>query len=62
MTDERIPLERATSQLFGDRWESYDIQLFDESLQLFFKRLHLAWFDTHWFQEKTCYVRWLRRC
>lgn len=40
-SDDRMQLEQATGQLFGDLWGSYDAELFEESVQLFFKRLHL---------------------
>lgn len=53
MNDKAI-LEQATGQLFSDLWGPYDSQLFEDSVQLFFKRLQLARFDETWFQGKTC--------
>jgi ubiquinone/menaquinone biosynthesis C-methylase UbiE len=52
--DERISLERNTGQLFSDLWGAYDAHLFEESVQLFSRRLHLARFDSAWFRGKTC--------
>jgi ubiquinone/menaquinone biosynthesis C-methylase UbiE len=51
---DRTSLEHATGQLFSDLWGPYDIQLFEESVQLFFRRLRLAGFDTGWIRGKTC--------
>lgn len=52
--DHRTPLERDTGQLFGELWGPYGTGLFEESVQLFFKRLHLMRFATDWFQNKIC--------
>jgi SAM-dependent methyltransferase len=54
VSNDRIHLEHATGQLFGDLWGAYDAELFEESVQLFFKRLHLVQFATGWFQNKIC--------
>jgi ubiquinone/menaquinone biosynthesis C-methylase UbiE len=51
---ERESLERSTGELFGDLWAPYGDPLFEESVQLFFKRLSIAGFDLRWFQGKTC--------
>lgn len=53
-TNERESLERNTGELFGDLWAPYGDRLFEESVQLFFKRLSIAGFDHSWFQGKTC--------
>ena len=39
---DRTALETATGQLFGGLWGPYNEQLFEESVQLFFKRLELV--------------------
>ncbi len=52
--NDRVSLERSTGQLFGDLWEPYDETLFEESVQLFVKRLDRVRFDTKWFKGKVC--------
>jgi ubiquinone/menaquinone biosynthesis C-methylase UbiE len=54
MMDDRALLEHATGQLFSDLWGPYDTRLFEESVQLFSKRLYLARFSAAWFSGKTC--------
>ena len=51
---DRASLEQATGQLFSGLWTPYGAELFEESVQLFFKRLRLARFDADWFKGKTC--------
>jgi ubiquinone/menaquinone biosynthesis C-methylase UbiE len=53
-TSNRESLENATGQLFGELWGPYDLQLFEESVELFYRRLKLAGFDLEWFKGKTC--------
>ena len=53
MTD-RVSLESATGQLFSGLWGPYDVQLFEESVQLFLNRLQLVPFATDWFPGKVC--------
>src|SRR5581483_2323365 len=53
-TSGRESLESATGQLFGELWGPYDLQLFEESVELFYRRLKLAKFDAEWFKGKTC--------
>ena len=52
--NDRASLEQVTGQLFGGLWGPYGAELFEESVQLFLKRLRLAQFDSDWFQDKTC--------
>jgi ubiquinone/menaquinone biosynthesis C-methylase UbiE len=52
--NDRASLEQTTGQLFSGLWGAYDDKLFDESVQLFLKRLHLARFDPEWFRNKAC--------
>jgi ubiquinone/menaquinone biosynthesis C-methylase UbiE len=47
-------LEVATGKLFGDLWHRYNEQLFEESVQLFEKRLTANGFDLAWLQGKHC--------
>ena len=51
---DRTALETATGQLFGGLWGPYNEQLFEESVQLFFKRLELVPFPEGWFENKAC--------
>jgi ubiquinone/menaquinone biosynthesis C-methylase UbiE len=51
---DRTALETATGQLFGGLWGPYNEQLFEESVQLFFKRLELVPFPESWFENKVC--------
>ena len=51
---DRSTLESATGQLFGGLWGPYNEQLFEESVQLFNKRLQLVPFPEGWFQNKVC--------
>jgi ubiquinone/menaquinone biosynthesis C-methylase UbiE len=51
---DRKALETATGQLFGGLWGPYSEQLFEESVQLFFKRLQLVPFPEDWFKNKVC--------
>jgi len=53
-TVDRSALERATGQLFSELWGPYDLKLFEESVELFTRRLDLAGFDKAWFKGKTC--------
>jgi len=50
----RSSLERATGQLYSELWGPYDAKLFEESVELFTRRLELAHFDKGWFEGKTC--------
>ena len=52
--NDRASLEQVTGQLFGGLWGPYGAELFEESVQLFLKRLRLAQFDCDWLQDKTC--------
>jgi ubiquinone/menaquinone biosynthesis C-methylase UbiE len=52
--EDRASLERNTGQLFGDLWAQYDAKLFEESVDLFDKRLQRARFDANWFKGKIC--------
>ncbi|MCG8455929.1 MAG: class I SAM-dependent methyltransferase [Holophagales bacterium] len=52
--EERTQLEQSTGELFGDLWPAYDQQLFDESVELFYRRLDLVGFDREWFRGKAC--------
>lgn len=52
--EDRITLERATGELFSGLWGPYDEKLFEESVELFFKRLDKARFDPGWFNGKVC--------
>jgi ubiquinone/menaquinone biosynthesis C-methylase UbiE len=49
----REALERSTGKLFGDLWGPYDQKLFEESVELFNKRLDIIGFDKNFFQGKT---------
>ena len=51
---DRATLEQQTGDLFGGLWGPYDQQLFEESVDLFFKRLDLAGVDREWFAGKDC--------
>lgn len=53
MTD-RAALEQATGTLFGDLWGPYDKKLFEESVELFYRRLDLAGIPRERFQGATC--------
>ncbi len=50
----KAKLEQATGKLFGNLWENYDKDGFEESVQLFFTRLKLAGFDSAWFNDRVC--------
>jgi SAM-dependent methyltransferase len=52
--EDRTSLESTTGRLFGDLWGPYDAKLFEESVELFDKRLQRARFDANWFKAKTC--------
>jgi ubiquinone/menaquinone biosynthesis C-methylase UbiE len=52
--EDRISLERATGRLFSGLWGQYDTKLFEESVELFVKRLKTAHFDVNWFKGKSC--------
>lgn len=54
MTTARETLERSTGELFGELWPAYDRKLFEESVDLFYRRLELAGFDRGWFRDKAC--------
>ena len=49
----RAALENATGQLFEQLWAPYDQQPFDESVELFRRRLDLVGFDLEFFRGKT---------
>jgi len=49
----REVLEKSTGQLFEKLWAPYEQQAFDESVQLFRRRLDIVGFDTGFFQGKT---------
>lgn len=53
MTD-RAALEKATGTLFGDLWGPYDSRLFEDSVELFFKRLDLAGLPRERFRGARC--------
>ena len=48
----RDVLEKETGQLFEKLWAPYDDKPFDESVQLFRRRLDIIGFDTAFFQGK----------
>ncbi len=50
----RDALERSTGKLFEELWGPYDQKLFEESVELFNKRLDLIGFDKGFFEGKTC--------
>ncbi len=52
--DDRASLESATGRLFGELWSPYDDRLFEDSVQLFPRRLQLAGFELEWFKGKKC--------
>lgn len=52
--EDRVSLERTTGRLFSDLWGQYDAKLFEESVELFVKRLQRARFDANWFKGKVC--------
>jgi ubiquinone/menaquinone biosynthesis C-methylase UbiE len=52
--EDRISLEHHTGRLFSDLWGPYDGKLFEESVDLFIKRLQRARFDANWFKGKNC--------
>jgi ubiquinone/menaquinone biosynthesis C-methylase UbiE len=52
--EDRVSLERNTGRLFSDLWAQYDGKLFEESVELFVKRLRRAHFDANWFKGKVC--------
>ena len=49
----REKLERDTGKLFEKLWSPYDEQLFEDSVNLFTRRLDLIGFDRSWFKGKT---------
>ena len=53
MTD-RVALEQATGTLFGDLWGPYNTKLFEESVELFFRRLDLAGLPRERFRGARC--------
>lgn len=54
MSTERVVLERETGALFGDLWPQYDDQLFEASVELFWRRLDLAGIPRDFFRGKVC--------
>lgn len=46
-------LERETGELFGSLWAPYDDKLFEESVDLFKRRLEITGFDTSYFKGAT---------
>src|SRR5262245_12110009 len=52
--EDRVSLEQDTGRLFSDLWGPYDGKLFEESVDLFVKRLQRARFDPNWFKGKSC--------
>lgn len=53
-TRDRARLEEATGNLFGDLWPQYDDRLFEDSVELFYRRLALAGIDKSFFAGKHC--------
>jgi ubiquinone/menaquinone biosynthesis C-methylase UbiE len=49
----RTDLERDTGQLFGKLWAPYDNALFEQSVNLFSRRLALVDFDPEWLRGQT---------
>jgi ubiquinone/menaquinone biosynthesis C-methylase UbiE len=49
----REKLERDTGKLFEKLWSPYDDKLFEDSVNLFTRRLDLIGFDKSWFEGKT---------
>lgn len=45
---------KKTGKLFGDLWWRYDDKLFNESVELFYKRFEAKGFDLRWFKGKKC--------
>lgn len=54
MNEQRDSLERDTGALFGNLWPQYDDRLFDQSVELFYRRLELAGVDPSFFAGKHC--------
>src|SRR5262245_43926192 len=54
LMEDRVSLEHNTGRLFSDLWGPYDGKLFEESVDLFVKRLQKARFDPNWFKAKSC--------
>ena len=52
--EDRASLEHNTGRLFSDLWGQYDGKLFEESVDLFVKRLGRAGVDANWFKGKIC--------
>lgn len=53
-TEKLQEVEQVTGALYSDLWGPYQTQLFDESVQLFEKRLRLANVDPRSFEGKIC--------
>ena len=47
-------IEQTTGKLFSGLWDSYNDQLFEDSVSLFNARLDLSGFDKNWFKDKVC--------
>ena len=47
-------IEQTTGKLFSGLWDSYNDQLFEDSVSLFNTRLDLSGFDKNWFKDKVC--------
>ena len=43
-----------TAELYGDLWRRYSNELFEESVQLFYRRFEANGFDLKWFEGKRC--------
>lgn len=47
-------VEKKIASLYAPLWENFDQKMFDESVELFGRRLKRNDFDPEWFKEKTC--------
>lgn len=45
-------IEQQTGKIFGELWPTYSNRLFEDSVQLFYKRLDAVGFDRSWFEGK----------
>ena len=54
INQDRSRLEKETGALFGDLWPQYDDRLFEESVELFYRRLQLVGLDKASFAGKKC--------
>jgi ubiquinone/menaquinone biosynthesis C-methylase UbiE len=52
--ENREQLEVQTGALFEGLWGPYDVQLFEESVELFYRRLDRVKFARNWFAGKRC--------